>query len=160
MQTFEFAQLAILGPELLLAGGAMTLLMLGVFIGDTSTRIVTGLSVALLAIAALWLLWDTASGSAINGAVLMDPFALLMKLLVLIGSAAAIAMSVNFAKEENFERFEYPILVVLATIGMLLMVSANDLITLYLGLEMQALSLYVIAAINRDSLRSTEAGLK
>ena len=160
MQTFEFAQLAILGPELLLAGGAMTLLMLGVFIGDTSTRIVTGLSVALLAIAALWLLWDPASGSAFNDAVLMDPFAVLMKILILIGSGAAIAMSVNFAKEENFARFEYPILVILATIGMLIMVSANDLIALYLGLEMQALALYVIAAINRDSLRSTEAGLK
>ncbi|MEN0041523.1 MAG: NADH-quinone oxidoreductase subunit NuoN [Pseudomonadota bacterium] len=159
MQTFEFAQLAILGPELFLACGAMVLLMMGVFLGEASTRIVTGLSVALLALAAIWLIWDPLSGTAFNDAILMDPFSVLMKILILIGSAAAIAMSVNFAKEENFERFEYPILVVLATIGMMIMVSANDLITLYLGLEMQALSLYVIAAINRDSLRSTEAGL-
>ncbi|MEP0941590.1 MAG: NADH-quinone oxidoreductase subunit NuoN, partial [Rhizobiaceae bacterium] len=89
-----------------------------------------------------------------------DPFARLMKILVLIGSGVAIAMSVGFARLENFDRFEYPILVVLATLGMLLMVSANDLIALYLGLELQALALYVVAAINRDSLRSTEAGLK
>ncbi|MEP2558030.1 MAG: NADH-quinone oxidoreductase subunit NuoN, partial [Rhizobiaceae bacterium] len=105
-------------------------------------------------------IWLPADGEAFHGAFVMDPFARLMKILVLIGSGVAIAMSVGFARLENFDRFEYPILVVLATLGMLLMVSANDLIALYLGLELQALALYVVAAINRDSLRSTEAGLK
>ncbi len=69
-------------------------------------------------------------------------------------------MSVGFAKAEKFDKFEYPVLIMLATLGMLLMVSANDMLTLYMGLELQSLALYVVAAINRDSVRSTEAGLK
>ena len=156
----DIPNLALATPELLLGVGAMVLLMIGVFVGETSTRIVTGLSVALIVLAGIWLIWFPSEGEAFHGAFVMDPFAQLMKLLVLIGSGVAIAMSVGFARLENFDRFEYPILVVLATLGMLLMVSANDLIALYLGLELQALSLYVVAAINRDSLRSTEAGLK
>lgn len=156
----DIPNLAYAMPELWLAGGAMVLLMLGVFIGETSSRIVTGLSVALLVLAGFWLWWFPVEGEAFHGAFVMDPFARLMKILVLIGSGVAIAMSVGFARRENFARFEYPILVVLATLGMLLMVSANDMIALYLGLELQALALYVVAAINRDSLRSTEAGLK
>ena len=147
-------------PELWLAIGAMALLMLGVFAGESSSRIVTGLSVALLVLAGFWLWWFPVEGQAFHGAFVMDPFAKVMKLLILGGSAVAIAMSVGFARMENFARFEYPILIILATLGMLLMVSANDLISLYLGLELQALSLYVVAAINRESLRSTEAGLK
>ena len=156
----DIPNLALATPELMLGIGAMVLLMVGVFMGETSTRIVTGLSVALIVLAGIWLIWSPAEGEAFHGAFVMDPFARLMKILVLIGSGVAIAMSVGFARLENFDRFEYPILVVLATLGMLLMVSANDLIALYLGLELQALSLYVVAAINRDSLRSTEAGLK
>ena len=156
----DIPNLALATPELLLCVGSMVLLMIGVFVGETSTRIVTGLSVALIVLAGIWLIWLPAEGEAFHGAFVMDPFARLMKILVLIGSGVAIAMSVGFARLENFDRFEYPILVILATLGMLLMVSANDLISLYLGLELQALSLYVVAAINRDSLRSTEAGLK
>ena len=67
---------------------------------------------------------------------------------------------VGFAKAEKFDKFEFPILILLATLGMLLMISANDMLSLYLGLELQSLALYVVAAINRDSVRSTEAGLK
>jgi NADH-quinone oxidoreductase subunit N len=69
-------------------------------------------------------------------------------------------MSVGYARAQKFERFEYPVLIVIATLGMMMMISANDLIALYLGLELQSLALYVVAAINRDSVRSTEAGLK
>lgn len=156
----DIPNLSLATPELLLSVGAMALLMIGVFVGEKSTRVVTGLSVALIVLAGIWLIWLPAEGEAFHGAFVMDPFARLMKILVLIGSGVAIAMSVGFARLENFDRFEYPILVILATLGMLLMVSANDLIALYLGLELQALSLYVVAAINRDSLRSTEAGLK
>ena len=91
---------------------------------------------------------------------MLDPFARFMKVLVLIGSIAAIIMSTGYARDQGFARFEYPLLIVIATLGMMMMISANDLIALYLGLELQSLSLYVIAAINRDSVRSTEAGLK
>ena len=156
----ELPNLALAYPELILAVGAMVLLMVGTFAGSSSVRLVTGLSVALLVVAGLWLAFLTGEGTAFHGVFVLDPFARFMKILALIGSALAIVMSVGFARVEKFARFEYPILIILATTGMMLMISAGDLIALYLGLELQSLSLYVIAAINRDSLRSTEAGLK
>jgi NADH-quinone oxidoreductase subunit N len=84
----------------------------------------------------------------------------LWKVLVLIGSAAAIVMSLNFLAAIRHDRFEYAVLIVLSTTGMMLMISAADLIALYLGFELMSLALYVLAAIQRDSVRSTEAGLK
>jgi NADH-quinone oxidoreductase subunit N len=155
----DFAILPAL-PEIILAAGALVLLMIGVFGGDRATPIVTGLSVALLVIAAAILIFSPAGGVTFDGAFVLDPFARLMKVVTLIGSAVAIAMSVGYARAEKFERFEYPVLIVIATLGMMMMISANDLIALYLGLELQSLALYVVAAINRDSVRSTEAGLK
>ena len=83
-----------------------------------------------------------------------------MKVLTLVGSMVTLIMSREFARQEKFDKFEYPVLVLLATLGMMLMIAANSMIALYLGLELQSLALYVVAAINRDSLRSTEAGLK
>jgi NADH-quinone oxidoreductase subunit N len=83
-----------------------------------------------------------------------------MKLLTLFGSAVAIVLSVNFFRREKMARFEYPVLILLATTGMMMMISANSLIALYMGLELQSLALYVVAAFNRDSARSSEAGLK
>ena len=148
------------GPELILAIAAMALLMIGVFRGERSSSLVTGLAFAAIVIAGLWLMWFTDEGTAFSGAFVIDPFARLMKLLALIGSGAALAMSVSYMRLERFDRFEYPVLIVLATTGMLLMISANNMLSLYLGLEMQSLALYVTAAINRDSVRSTEAGLK
>src|SRR5690606_5650261 len=91
---------------------------------------------------------------------IVDQFAVFMKALVLIGSASAIVLAVRFNANEGLDRFEYPVIVVLATLGMMMMISANDFIALYLGLELQSLSLYVLAAFRRDSVRSTEAGLK
>ncbi|MEO0545935.1 MAG: NADH-quinone oxidoreductase subunit NuoN [Pseudomonadota bacterium] len=160
MFDFTIPNLVLLTPEILVALGAMALLMLGVFLGEKGARLVTGFTVALLVIAGLWLLWNGDNGTVFEGAFVLDPFARLMKVLILIGSAIAIAMSVGYGERDGIGQFEYPILIALATLGMMLMVSANDLISLYLGLELQALALYVVAAINRDSLRSTEAGLK
>ncbi len=147
-------------PEIILAVGALALLMIGVFGGDRATPVVTGLSVALLVIAAVALILMPAEGETFNGAFILDGFARFMKVVTLIGSGVAIAMSVGYARAQKFERFEYPVLIVIATLGMMMMISANDLIALYLGLELQSLALYVVAAINRDSVRSTEAGLK
>jgi NADH-quinone oxidoreductase subunit N len=160
MSTTLASDLSLIGPELILAGSAMLLLMIGVFRGDPSTPLVTGLAIAALTIAAIWLLWFTPFGFAFDGAFVSDPFSRLMKLLALIGSAVAIAMSVDFSRRENFEKFEFPVLVLLSATGMMLMISADNLLALYLGLEMQSLALYVLAAFNRDSIRSTEAGLK
>jgi len=147
-------------PELILAVGAMVLLMIGVFSGERANTLVTGLAVALLVAVGGWLLLFVGEGSAFGDAFVSDPFARFMKILTLIGSAVAIIMSVGFARAEKFEKFEYPVLILLSTLGMMLIISANDMIALYLGYELMSLALYVIAAINRDSLRSTEAGLK
>ncbi|MEM7290616.1 MAG: NADH-quinone oxidoreductase subunit NuoN [Pseudomonadota bacterium] len=152
--------LYLLGPELWLSLGVMALLMIGVFTGERAYAQVTGLSLALVVAAGLLLFFMPERGEAMNGAFILDEFAWLMKLLAIIGSGVAIIMSVNFMKREGVINFEFPVLVITATLGMMLMISANHLITLYLGLELQSLSLYVLAAINRDSVRSTEAGLK
>lgn len=114
----------------------------------------------MLIIAGLWLVLKTGEGEAYGGAFLSDPFAKFMKVLALIGSITVMVMTVGHARSAQIDRFEFPVLLVLATLGMLLMISANDLISLYLSLELQSLALYVVAAINRDSVRSTEAGLK
>ena len=154
------SSLTLAAPELLLAVGAMALLMIGVFTGDKANSTVTGLAVALLVGVTAWILVFPHDGAAFGGAFVSDPFARFMKVVTLIGSGVTLIMSVGFAREEKFDKFEYPVLIVLATLGMLLMTSANDMIGLYLGLELQSLALYVVAAINRDNVRSTEAGLK
>jgi NADH-quinone oxidoreductase subunit N len=138
----------------------MALLMLGVFSGERANSTVTGLAVALLVAVAAWILFFGGDGNAFGTAFASDAFTRFMKVITLIGSVVTLVMSVGFARAEKFDRFEFPILILLATLGMLLMISANDMLTLYMGLELQSLALYVVAAINRDSARATEAGLK
>ena len=155
-------------PELFMAAAIMTLLMLGVFHKNgtadqdvASTRAISWLS--LLTLGLTLLLVGTLSGErliAFNNMFISDAFAVFCKVLVLLGSALTLVIARGFIERHGMARFEYPILVVFATLGMMLMISANDLISLYLGLEMQSLSLYVIAAFQRDDARSTEAGLK
>ncbi|MHA1600621.1 MAG: NADH-quinone oxidoreductase subunit N, partial [Alphaproteobacteria bacterium] len=148
-------------PELLLAGLAIVLLMYGVFRGNQATQSVLLLAVAgLVVVFAVLVLGPSAGGSAFGGLFVVDGFTAFMKALVLIGSAVTMIMSLRYFEREQALRFEYPVLMLFATLGMLMMVSAGDLMSLYVGLELQSLSLYVIAAFRRDSLRSTEAGLK
>nr|WP_314094660.1 NADH-quinone oxidoreductase subunit NuoN [uncultured Shinella sp.] len=154
------ASLQLSTPEIILAVGALVLLMIGVFSGERSGTTVIGLAVAVLIIAGLWLVLATGEGQAYGGAFVSDAFARFMKVLALIGSITAMVMTVGHARSQQLDRFEFPVLIVLSTLGMLLMISANSLLSLYLALELQSLALYVVAAINRDSLRSTEAGLK
>jgi NADH-quinone oxidoreductase subunit N len=154
------ASLTLATPEIALALGAMALLMLGVFSGERANSSVTGLAVALLVAVGAWMLFFGGQGAAFGGAFVSDPFTHFMKIITLIGSVVTLVMSVGFARAEKFDRFEFPILILLATLGMLLMISANDMLTLYMGLELQSLSLYVVAAINRDNAKATEAGLK
>ncbi|RCS21973.1 NADH-quinone oxidoreductase subunit NuoN [Phyllobacterium salinisoli] len=160
MQTDLIAQLTLMAPELFLALGALVLLMVGVFSGERASTLVNGLAVAVLIGALALVIIFPANGKAFGDAFINDGFGRFMKGLTLIGSIVTLVMSVGFAKAEKFDRFEFPVLILLATLGMLLMVSANNMLTLYLGLELQSLSLYVLAAINRDNVRSTEAGLK
>ncbi|MGK9231341.1 NADH-quinone oxidoreductase subunit NuoN [Inquilinus limosus] len=148
-------------PEIFLACAGMALLLIGVFLGERSTRIVASLAVlSFLITGALLLMGPDGRVVTFSGMFVADGFAVFMKILVLIGSALALILSLDYLEHEGMSRFEYPVLFVLATVGMLLMVSANNLISLYLGLELQSLSLYVVAAFNRDSERSSEAGLK
>jgi len=148
-------------PELVLAVSAMVLLMIGAFQKKDSSDLVNSLSLLVLAIVGgIIILTSGETVTAFHGVFVVDTFARFMKILVLFGSAAAIILSVQFMKTARIAQFEYPILILLATLGMLMMVSANGLIALYMGLELQSLALYVVAAINRDSARSSEAGLK
>ncbi|MBW8726256.1 MAG: NADH-quinone oxidoreductase subunit NuoN [Inquilinus limosus] len=148
-------------PEIFLACAGMALLLIGVFLGEKSTRIVASLAVMSFIIAgALLVMGPGGRTVTFNGMFVADHFAVFMKILVLLGSALALILSLDYLEREGMSRFEFPVLFVLATVGMLLMISANNLISLYLGLELQSLSLYVVAAFNRDSERSSEAGLK
>ena len=148
-------------PEMVLAGAAMALLILGAWLGEASTRLVSWLAIGVLIL--VLLITGLGGGEqrvAFYAMFVTDAFAVFMKALVLVGSGAAILMGMRYNEEHGIARFEFPVLVLLATTGMMVMISANDLITLYVGLELQNLALYVVAAFNRDSVRSSEAGLK
>ncbi|WP_286828567.1 MULTISPECIES: NADH-quinone oxidoreductase subunit NuoN [Kordiimonas] len=149
-------------PEIMLAIGAMVLLMLGVFQGDKSYGQVSNLSILLLVAAATVLVTKVGGERQLTfgGMFVTDSFAVFTKILVLAGSVIAILMSGNFMKQHKIAKFEYPILILMATLGMMVMISSNNMMTLYVGLELQSLSLYVLAAMNRERTRSTEAGLK
>ncbi|HEV7634929.1 MAG TPA: NADH-quinone oxidoreductase subunit NuoN [Bradyrhizobium sp.] len=161
--SFETAgyQLLPVLPELVLALGAMVLLLVGAYRGQQATGLVTGLSVGLLVVVgALELLLPGGKLTTFAGSFIVDDFARFLKILALIGSVATLVLSVEFLADPSRRIFEYSILVLLSTLGMMVLISAGDLIMLYLGLELMSLALYVVAASNRDNAKSTEAGLK
>jgi len=148
-------------PELVIIIGAMALLMLGVFRGEGSTALVEiGALLVIAAAVVLVVLQPAAPVELFGGSIVVDAFSRFFKVLILIGAAAALIMSAPFWRNHALNRFEFSIVVLLSVTGMMVMVSARDLISLYLGIELMSLSLYVIAAIDRENLRSTEAGLK
>lgn len=147
--------------EILMALGAMALLMWGVFRGNQSTSFVSFMAAALMIVTLfVTVTWSETAVYTFGDMFVADRFTSFMKVLVLVASALAVIMSRQYFKMERDERFEYPVLLVLAALGMMVMVSANDLMSLYMGLELQSLCLYVLASIRRDSELSTEAGLK
>jgi len=148
-------------PEIILAVGAMVLLMVGAFGGERTNLAVSAASIGLLVVACLAVvLLPSGRLATFNGSFVVDDFARFAKILAFGGTAIAILMSFDFVKRAGMRKFEYPILMLLSAVGMGMLISATDLIALYLGLELMSLSLYVIAAIDRDSAKSTEAGLK
>ena len=151
--------LLVLAPELILAVGAMAALMIGAFAGDGATRLISTL-MALLMFLAGCVVVTAEPATAFHGAFTVDAFTRFAKILVLGSAALCILMAQAFFETEKQVRFEMPILIGLSTVGMLLMVSASSFLALYLGMELQSLALYVLAASNRDDLKSTEAGLK
>ncbi len=148
-------------PEIVLAVAALALVLLGSFRGDGAKVLIDRIAMAALVLAGLILIdQGPARLSTFNDAFVVDSFARVMKILTLIGAVVAIVLSDRFFAEEKVARFEYTILILLSTIGMMMMCSANELISLYLGVELQSLALYVVAAIHRDNAKASEAGLK
>src|SRR3984957_5235392 len=159
--SLTLASIVPLLPEIILAIGAMALLMLGVYRTPRSETLIDALSIILLVIAGVAVvLLPEGKLVTFGGSFVVDNFARFLKVLAIAGSAAAILMSIDYDRREGQQRFEYSVLIVLSTLGMLMLISAADLIALYLGLELMSLPLYVVAASHRTSLRSTEAGLK
>ena len=152
----------LVAPEAALAVGAMALLVTGVFLGEKSGQLIGWLVGLLLAFIIAWLLFITppGGGSAFGNTFVLDGLAIYAKVVILLAAIAALIMAGGYLASERLLRFEYPILIAFAALGMMMMVSARDLITLYMGIELQSLALYVLAAFNRDSLRASEAGLK
>jgi NADH-quinone oxidoreductase subunit N len=163
MMGSDLNSLAALAPaygEVLLALGALALLMAGVFLPKRQTFGLQGIGIGILVAVAVLVIVHPAEGVLFNGGFIQDGFSRYMKALVLGASAFALILSVSSAAEDGLNKFEYTVLVVLASLGMMVMISANDLMSLYIGLELQSLSLYVLAAMKRESSKATEAGLK
>lgn len=146
-------------PEITLAIGGLVLLMVGAFSGDRSAPVVSWLSVILL-IAATAVAVTGPLGHAFNGAYVADPLAVYGKAVIFLSSAVAIILGNGWMHRAKIARFEFPILIVLASAGMGMMASSGDLISLYVGIELHSLALYVLAAFHRDDLKASEAGLK
>ena len=171
MSAAEFPNLMPAMAEIFLVVAAMVLLMVGVFHKDDEggpaqvacSRLIGRLSVLSL-LGALVLVVTSSGGeermTTFGEMFVVDRFAVYFKVLILISSALTILIAQDYLEVHRVARFEFPVLILLATVGMMLMVSANDLISLYLGLEMQSLALYVVASFQRDDQRSVEAGLK
>ena len=149
-------------PEVILAIFAMAALMFGAYGGkDKTAPTILWATAALMAGLAAWIgLNGEGTNVAFNGMFVDDAFARFAKVTLLLAGASILLMSESFMTKAGLLRFEYPILLALASIGMMMMVSAGDLMSLYLGLELQSLALYVVASLRRDSVKSTEAGLK
>ena len=155
------ASLLMVMPELVLTVGGLILLMVAAFAGDRMTGIVSWLSVATLVVAGLTLTGLPGhGGDAFDGLYRADPFAAFSKVLIYAAAAASIIIAPRFFAAGAALRAEYPILILFSSIGMGMMVSAGDLMTLYVGLELQSLSAYVLASFMRQDTRSAEAGLK
>ena len=154
------AQFSFIIPELLIVIGALVLLLLGVFSKGKAYPTVMGLAIAILVAALIIVCLSSRVGLAFGNALMIDRFTTVMKGLVLSGAIASLIMSVDFSRAGKFDKFEYPILCLFAVAGMLVMVMANNMLAAYLGLELQSLSLYCLAAFNRDNVRSSESGLK
>ena len=156
------ADLAVLIPEIVLSIYAMAGLMLAVY--TTKDGMAPALTYATAAVFAIMALYVAATGqgdaSSFGGMIVVDDFARFAKIVILLSAAAILIVGQEAMQKSGLGRFEYPMIVTLAVVGMMIMVSAGDLIVLYMGLELQSLALYVVAALRRDSVRSTEAGLK
>ena len=152
--------LNILLPEIFLALSIFTILMLGVFI-KKSFNLIFNLSSLIIIITAAIILNSTSTTEKIFlDTFIRDQLSNFFKILILISTLFVLNSSKNFIVDNKLDKFEYPIIILISILGMFFMVSSNDLILFYLGLELQSLSLYILAAIDRDNLKSSESGIK
>ena len=142
------SQLPLALPEVVLAVGALVIVLVGAFLGDKQSRFVTWLCVATLIGAGFLAVMNAPTDPTVifSGSYVADKFGAYAKLIIALTAGASLLLSVDYLAEKNIERPEFPILALLATLGMFIMVSANDLIALYIGVEMQSLCLYVLAS--------------
>ena len=156
------ADIQILMPEIVLAVFAMAALMAAVYTTkDALAPLLTWVTSGLFVLLAIWIgVNGQGTNEAFGGMFVDDGFARFAKIIILMSAAAVLLMSESYMQQRGLLKFEYPILVALAVVGMMVMVSAGDLMALYMGLELQSLALYVVASLRRDSAKSTEAGLK
>jgi len=154
--------LSIALPEILLSLFAMGGLLVGAYGGkDKLASLMLWVTTAVLVALAAWIGFQGAGTATVfSGMFTDDAFARFAKVTILLSAAAVLLMSEGYMVKRDLLRFEYPLLIALASVGMMVMVSASDLIALYMGLELQSLALYVVASLRRDSVKSTEAGLK
>ena len=149
-------------PEIFLSLSIMFLLILGVFKKDSS-KLVQNISLIVLLITAVITFNETISNEKtllFNGSIIIDYLASFMKIVTLLAAFLVLVISSNYLRTFKIFKIEYPILILSSVLGMMVMISSNDLIVFYMGLELQSLALYVLATFNRDQLKSSEAGLK
>ena len=149
-------------PEIFLSLSIMFLLILGVF-KKNSSKLVQNISLIVLLITSVIIFNETLSIKEItlfNGSIVIDYLSSFMKIVTLLAAFSSLVISTNYLKTFKIFKIEYPILILSSVLGMMIMISSNDLITFYMGLELQSLALYVLATFNRDQLKSSEAGLK
>ncbi|MGR3500201.1 MAG: NADH-quinone oxidoreductase subunit NuoN [Limimaricola soesokkakensis] len=148
-------------PEVILSVYAMVALMAGVYTTkDKSAGLLIWATAAMFALVAFLIATREGTDPAFFGSFVDDGFARFSKVTILLSAAVVLVMSQEYLARRNLLRFEYPVLVALAVVGMMVMVSAGDLMVLYMGIELQSLAMYVVASLRRDSEKSTEAGLK
>jgi NADH-quinone oxidoreductase subunit N len=146
-------------PEIVLAVSGLAILVFGVLQKKDSTTLCTMLVLGAFAVTAV-LVVQGAQGPAYGGLFVADAFSGFAQLLILAGGAVSAVLALDYNQRQHIQRFEFPVLMLFSTVGMMLMASASNLMTLYMGLELQSLAIYVLAAFARDELRSSEAGLK
>ncbi len=159
--TTLYASVHLASVETILAAGVFVVLMIGVFRGDRSLVPLTWVAVGIVALAAVHLgIVPYHGATAFGGLYVGDAYSTFLKVLILSGAAVSMVLALPYLQQSATARFEYPVLLMLSALGMCMMVSANDLLTLYVGLELQSLAAYVLAAFHRNEARSSEAGLK
>ena len=148
-------------PELFISIMIMFLLIFGVFKKNSSQLVYNLTTVSLVAALALIINLDTQIQSSLfNNSYNIDSLARFMKILLILSGIFVMLSSYKYIQISKISKIEYPILILCSILGMMVMISSNDLIVFYMGLELQSLALYVLASFNRDNLLSTESGLK